>query len=136
MNKRIILAAVIGTIIGAGGIMAFGPQKQSIPIAMNTQNNLSGNSMMTALEGKKGEGFDREFIIQMTVHHQGAIQMAEMALKNSKRPEIKELATNIIAAQNTEIQQMQEWHQMWFGSSIPTISASDAQTGSGGHNAQ
>lgn len=136
MNKKIILAAVIGIIIGAGGIMAFGPQKQSIPVAMNTQNNVSNNSMMTALEGKKGEDFDRAFIIQMTAHHQGAIQMAEMALRTSKRAEIIELSKNIIAAQNTEIQQMQEWHQTWFGSSIPTTSANDTQTGSMGHSAQ
>jgi uncharacterized protein (DUF305 family) len=74
---------------------------------------------MSALQGKKGESFDREFIIQMIAHHQGAIQMAELALQTSKRPEIKSLSTEIIAAQKLEIQQMQEWHQTWFGSSVP-----------------
>lgn len=136
MNRKIILAAVIGIIVGAGGIMAFGPQKQSIPVATNTDRNAPNDSMMTALEGKKGDNFDREFIIQMTMHHQGAIQMAEMALQTSKRPEIIELSKNIIAAQNTEIQQMQEWHQTWFGSSIPMTSASSGEMGSMKHSAQ
>lgn len=135
-NTKILISAVAGIILGAGGVILFGPEKQATPVAMNVQNNPSDNSMMTALEGKKGENFDREFIIQMTMHHQGAIQMAETALRTSKRPEIIELSKNIIAAQNTEIQQMQEWYQTWFGSSMPTTSSNSAQSGSVEHGAQ
>lgn len=64
--------------------------------------------------GTKNEHFDLLFIDGMILHHQGAIVMAEAAFKNSQRPEIKELAQNIITAQQTEIAKMQEWRKTWY----------------------
>ena len=64
--------------------------------------------------GTKDEHFDLRFMDGMILHHQGAIAMAEAALKNSQRPEIKELAQNIITAQQTEIAKMQEWRKTWY----------------------
>lgn len=122
-NTKILISAVVGIIIGAGSVMAFSQNKENaMPLASSdttTGHSMEQDPMMSALQGKKGESFDREFIIQMIAHHQGAIQMAELALQTSKRPEIKGLSTEIIAAQKLEIQQMQEWHQTWFGSSVP-----------------
>ncbi|KND50529.1 MAG: hypothetical protein AB202_02665 [Parcubacteria bacterium C7867-007] len=122
-NTKIVISAVVGIILGAGGVMAFS-QKNEIAMPSISGDAVVGHNtqqdpMMSSLAGKKGESFDREFIIQMIAHHQGAIQMAEMALETSKRPEIKELSTEIIAAQKMEIQKMQEWHLAWFGSSVP-----------------
>jgi len=51
----------------------------------------------------------------MILHHQGAVAMAEAALKNAKHQEIKDLAKAIITAQNAEIQRMQEWQASWYG---------------------
>ena len=122
-NTKILISTVVGIILGAGGVMAFSQNNENaMPVASSdtaTGYSMQQDPMMSALRGKKGESFDREFIIQMIVHHQGAIQMAELALQTSKRPEIKSLSTEIIAAQKLEIQQMQEWHQTWFGSSVP-----------------
>lgn len=122
-NTKIVISAIVGIILGAGGVMAFSQNNEvAMPSASNnapTSHGMQQDSMVSSLEGKKGESFDREFIIQMIAHHQGAIQMAEMALKTSKRPEILELSREIITAQEMEIQKMQEWHQVWFGSSVP-----------------
>lgn len=122
-NTKILISTVIGIILGAGGVMAFSQNNENaMPVASSdtaTGYSMQQDPTMSALQGKKGESFDREFIIQMIAHHQGAIQMAELALQTSKRPEIKSLSTEIIAAQKLEIQQMQEWHQTWFGSSVP-----------------
>jgi uncharacterized protein (DUF305 family) len=52
----------------------------------------------------------------MIVHHQGAVVMAQEALKNAKHQEIKDLAQNIITAQNKEIAEMQAWQVAWYGS--------------------
>ncbi|WP_313930109.1 DUF305 domain-containing protein [Trichocoleus sp. FACHB-262] len=40
--------------------------------------------------------------------------MAQDALSKSKRPEIKQLAQDIIKSQEAEIQQMQQWRQAWY----------------------
>lgn len=64
--------------------------------------------------GPKDAEFDLRFIDGMIVHHQGAVVMAEAALENSQRPEIRQLATDIIAAQAAEIEQMQAWRQAWY----------------------
>ena len=53
----------------------------------------------------------------MTIHHQGAINMANLVLKNSKRPEMLQLAKDIISAQTKEIEMMKSWSTNWFASS-------------------
>ena len=70
--------------------------------------------MNAALKGKTGDEFDKAFIDQMTIHHQGAVEMAELALTNAKHQEVKDLANAIIKAQTTEISQMKQWRASWF----------------------
>jgi uncharacterized protein (DUF305 family) len=52
---------------------------------------------------------DVDFRTHMTPHHEGAIAMAEVALKYSKDADTKRLAQNIIAAQEREVVAMQAW---------------------------
>ncbi|WP_278002749.1 DUF305 domain-containing protein [Nodosilinea sp. LEGE 06152] len=58
--------------------------------------------------------YDLRFIDGMVPHHEGAVVMAEAALENSQRPEIRQLAEDIMAAQQVEIAQMQEWRAEWY----------------------
>ncbi len=71
-------------------------------------------SMTASLDGKDGDAFDKAFIDEMIVHHQGAVAMAELALMHAGHKEIKTLAKAIIAAQTTEITQMQGWRASWY----------------------
>lgn len=64
--------------------------------------------------GPGDANYDLRFIDAMIPHHQGALEMAQEALKKSQRPEIKKLAQNIIDAQNQEISQMKQWRQTWY----------------------
>jgi uncharacterized protein (DUF305 family) len=84
---------------------------------MMGDNSMQGMmmDMNAALVGKTGDSFDRAFLAEMIVHHQGAVEMAELALKNAKHQEIKDLATAIIAAQNKEIADMKAWEKTWYG---------------------
>lgn len=74
----------------------------------------SMQDMMQGLEGRAGDDFDKAFLLEMTVHHQGAVEMANEALKYAKHEEIKQLAREIIAAQEKEIKQMQDWKNAWY----------------------
>jgi len=52
---------------------------------------------------------DVDFVRGMIPHHQGAIAMAKIVLEHGADPEIKKLARDIIAAQETEIAWMKDW---------------------------
>ncbi|KPV54817.1 hypothetical protein SE17_01390 [Kouleothrix aurantiaca] len=64
--------------------------------------------------GESNAPYDAQFIDSMIEHHQGAIDMANQALKEASRPELKTLAQNIITAQEAEIKQMQDWRKAWY----------------------
>ena len=73
----------------------------------------SMEDMVDSLDGKTGDEFDKTFIEEMIVHHQGAIDMAQLAQENAGHDEIKSMAEDIISAQSNEIEMMRKWQQDW-----------------------
>lgn len=97
---------------------------------MAKSHNMSGMDHSMSMDlGPADADYDLRFIDGMTVHHQGAVNMAKDVLKQSKRPEMKKLATNIIAAQNREINQMKEWRKTWYPKASSTPMAYHAPMG-------
>lgn len=73
---------------------------------------MMGNALdIAALE--QSDDFDRAFVEHMIPHHQMAVMMASMLSQGTTRPEMNELAQNIIAAQTKEINQMRQWYESW-----------------------
>lgn len=70
--------------------------------------------MNSNLISKSGDVFDIAFLDHMIIHHQGAIDAANMAFKNAKHEEIKNLSKEIIEAQAREIEQMKVWQKEWY----------------------
>ena len=82
-------------------------------MGMMMKGGMRGNETDTkTLENAKP--FDKEFIEQMIPHHQMAVMMAQMLLRSTNRPEMKQLAENIITSQTREINQMREWYNTWY----------------------
>ncbi len=79
--------------------------------------------------GPKDESLDLRFIDGMIPHHQGGVEMAQAALQKSQRPEIKQLATAIITAQEREITQLQDWRKAWYPNASETPVMYDASMG-------
>lgn len=65
--------------------------------------------------GKADKQFDLRFLNAMIPHHEGAVQMAKDLQQKSKRPEMIELAKNIITSQQAEIDKMKQWRKAWYG---------------------
>ncbi len=67
---------------------------------------------------------DVSFATEMIPHHAQAVQMSEMAVKNAESQEVKDLAEDISAAQEPEIEQMSSWLEAW-GEDVPDTSGGD-----------
>ncbi|MBA4183229.1 MAG: DUF305 domain-containing protein [Acidobacteria bacterium] len=81
---------------------------------MNLNQNMSGMSDMKSSPDAAKQPYDLQFIDTMTHHHQGAVEMAKMALTKSNNEEVKKFAQKIIDDQNKEINQMKDWREKWF----------------------
>ncbi|OGX86437.1 hypothetical protein BEN47_13110 [Hymenobacter lapidarius] len=53
---------------------------------------------------------DMNFNMLMTVHHQSAVDMAKAELAHGKDTKLKQMAQQMITAQEKEIQQLKDWH--------------------------
>ncbi len=71
---------------------------------MNHEGMASGEMAREMLYDENGEYSDVRFVDSMTPHHEGAVEMAEVALENAEHEEIKDLAGDIISAQTAEIE--------------------------------
>jgi uncharacterized protein (DUF305 family) len=136
MNKKILIYGAIGVVSAlaiAGFFTINNNFAQSETSAqdihhpgsatpMQTQSSPSPGMGMTGQTGQMMSGdIDQHFIVMMIPHHQGAVDMAELALTRAQHPEIKQLAEAIIRDQNREIEQMQTWYQAWYGTDVPCL---------------
>jgi uncharacterized protein (DUF305 family) len=131
--KTLVITTIVAMVVGIGiGRLIWGHQSMNSSqpgthrMADGTMmvNNHSddGSSemhdmmggMMSGLQGKTGDTFDKAFLSGMIIHHEGAVAMAQAVLKTSKRPELIKLANDIIAAQTKEIDMMKQWQTQWF----------------------
>ena len=76
------------------------------------QEGMMGDETYTkSLEN--ASNFDKAFMEEMIPHHKMAVMMANMLLSETARPEMKQLAKNIIASQTKEINEMRQWYTAW-----------------------
>jgi uncharacterized protein (DUF305 family) len=115
MNKNQALYLLLGLLAGslltfiwltnASGAGNFGPMRMF--------------GFRQGLDASVSDGLDQHFIEEMIPHHEGAIEMAQLALERSSRSEIRTLSTAIIESQTAEITQMEDWYRQWYGVEVP-----------------
>ncbi|MBW4538834.1 MAG: DUF305 domain-containing protein [Myxacorys chilensis ATA2-1-KO14] len=149
MNRSLfktgLLGLSLGAVVAAGGLTACSNAQNSTsnqsPTATGSpmgspmagtpgmdHGNMQHGSMMDMDLGPADQSFDLRFMDAMIPHHQGAVKMAQEALQKSKRPEIKKLAQSIIADQDKEIAQMQQWRKAWYANAASTPMAWNSGT--------
>jgi uncharacterized protein (DUF305 family) len=74
------------------------------------QANMQAMQKMQNDMPKKGSGNpDRDFVMMMIPHHQGAIDMAHVEIQYGKDPKLKRMAAKIVKDQEKEIREMKDW---------------------------
>jgi len=120
MTARLVTVLVVGVVAVAAGlgigaaVWAGGDHGNGAGMSSSdTGAHDTGSSMM----GIAAMG-ERPFLQQMVPHHRSAVEMAELALEKTSRPEIRRLAQQIVSAQESEIVDMGRWHRDWFGEDL------------------
>lgn len=121
-NNNVWMFSLVFLILGViGGWLVAGNNNTSVfqtgSHMMSNNGSMMSDSMgnmMAGLTGKTGDEFDKAFLSEMIMHHEGAVQMAKSALQNAKHQEIKDMANAIVSAQTIEINKMKGWQKSWY----------------------
>lgn len=82
---------------------------------MGSPPGTGSDPMTNRLQKLNGKDFEITFMQYMMVHHQAAVQMAQLVPTHTKRPQLQTLAQNIIRTQSSEIIEMSTWLKQWYG---------------------
>lgn len=124
MNKGLIAAVFISLLVGGGVGYLVGSSKDHPGTAKNTlseempapgQHATTPDAMVQELLSKTGISRDETFLENMIVHHESAVAMAKLMVGKTERPELEQLAQDIITSQTKEIGLMKGWLNEWYG---------------------
>ncbi len=106
-------AALSAPLLAAGLALAGCSTTASEPLTPSTTTTASEQAPSTTATVGAANQADVQFAQMMIVHHQGALDMARLAADRAARPEVRELAADIEAAQQPEIDTMTGWLAEW-----------------------
>jgi uncharacterized protein (DUF305 family) len=116
MNRPIVISAFVVSAFLLSGGSAFAEDMKGMKMSMKPVASpadrafaASMKTMMNNMDVKPTGRPDQDFALMMIPHHQGAIDMAKVELEYGSDPDLRQLATDIVAAQEKEIAQMKAW---------------------------
>ena len=136
MNKNTVMIVAFVLLIGAVGVYFITEQNSGVKVLITNENReevpagmhrmpdgtLMGNpdESMSNMQGMDHSAMmvssEREFVTGMIPHHQEAVDTAtEVLARGGSIAEVRILAEEIIAAQETEIALLKQWHEEWYG---------------------
>ena len=129
MDKKSVTVAVGASLVIIGSLVYFLmlSQGSSRDHAEYNQSTVESGESATYKEysALKGVAYDKAFVSAMIEHHQGAIDMAELAATRARHHEVKNMATAIIATQGKEIAQLSAWQKQWGYPATPATASRD-----------
>lgn len=121
MTRKTRLAAVAGGIALTLALAACGNGGDTTPeepTAGTAAEETTDSPSQTEAEDVHN-GADTMFAQMMIIHHEGAIEMADLAVEQADSQEVRSLAERISAAQGPEIDQMTSWLETWGEETSP-----------------
>lgn len=124
MNKGLLATVFAALLIGGGIGYLIGGSKDHPGTTKNTsseempapgQHATTPDAMVQELLSKTGSSRDETFLENMITHHESAVAMAKLMVGKTERPELEQLAQDIIASQTKEIDLMKGWLNEWYG---------------------
>jgi uncharacterized protein (DUF305 family) len=97
------------------GMPGAGPMMPAAPGGPGQLRGMSGMSMTSDLRELPPNRLEAVFMSLMIPHHEGAIELANLAPDRAAHPELVGLARRIVESQSTEIDQMNAWLAAWYG---------------------
>lgn len=89
------------------GGMGMGGMDQGGMGGMGDADGMMTPEQMQGLDVASGPAFDRMFLEMMTAHHRGAVEMAQVEIRDGADPDALALAQKIIDTQQAEITEME-----------------------------
>lgn len=116
-NKNVIFVIAVVTLVIIVGVVAYAIGQSRVTESKDSSSKSIEQKTVAEETNKfatlKGDAFDEAYIADMLAHHEGALNMSEMAGAAMGRTEILELSQSIIQSQVQEIYQMQTWQSEW-----------------------
>jgi uncharacterized protein (DUF305 family) len=119
-----LLVAAVTLVLAACGSSASKPGSS----AMGSMSMPGGPTSASASAAASHNQADVSFATDMIPHHGQAIEMADMALTQASSRQVKQLASQIKAAQGPEISTMSGWLKDW-GAPVPSAPMSGTSMG-------
>lgn len=94
---------IVGAVLGIGFGYYLTPEYR---VSMYERNTMD--------LGQADRTFDLRYINAMISHHRGAMLLAEQLSSNTTRPEMKELAQNILKDEPGAIAELYAWKKLWY----------------------
>lgn len=110
ITRSLILLAVSTAIVLVSAFAA-PPASPSHTATSTEQGEMAGHDMSGMAMTVDSEA---AFITRMIPHHQEAVRSARAVLETTERPEIRDLAQNVIATQTQEIATLEGWRDQWY----------------------
>jgi uncharacterized protein (DUF305 family) len=104
-----VVKAQEGEIAFIKGWLGRTDQNALVVVPDSVKANEQAMAAMKTMAAPYSGDADIDFLKSMIPHHQGAIDMAKIALQFAKDPEVLKLAQDIITAQEGEIKVMTDW---------------------------
>lgn len=94
------------TLAGESHDSSHAPDSGAAHVAGDPMPGLATAAQIAALTAASGVEAEREFLVIMIAHHQGAIEMAEAVLDRSTNATVQAFATSVVLSQKSEIDLM------------------------------
>ena len=103
--------------------------RKTCPLALAAAAALAAGCADSNDEARKSNATEQAFLAAMAPHHESAIRMAGIASKRAEHRELRQLAGDILAAQQAEVAKIARMHRRLTGETLRPNADAHAQLG-------